>query len=356
MGLPDINIAFKTAAATAIQRGERGVVTLILKDTVPTTNPIVMNSTSDIPTTGLTTANLIQINLAWMGGVNVPKKVIAYVLPTNSTDYSAAQTYLETVKWDYVAVPGIASVDTTAFATWIKTLRDSKDIKVKAVLPNTVADHEGIINFATDDIKVGSTTYDVADYCSRIAGILAGNPLTMSATYQVLTEVTDVPHLTKSEFDTAIDAGKLVLMNDGEKVKIARAVNSLTITTTTKGADFKKIKLVDTMDLMHDDIKKTTSDNYIGKVANSYQNKVLLMAAIKAYYESLENDGLLDVEKNTINIDITAQSTYLQSIGVDINPMTTQQIKEANTSDKVFLASNIKILDAMEDIALNVTL
>lgn len=35
----------------------------------------------------------------------------------------------------------------TDFATWIKQLRSTKDIKVKAVLPHCPADNEGVINF-----------------------------------------------------------------------------------------------------------------------------------------------------------------------------------------------------------------
>ena len=75
----------------------------------------------------------------------------------------------------------------------VKTMRDSKRMKVKAVLPNIAADHEGIINFTTGDIVVGDKTYTAGQYCSRIAGILAGTPLNVSSTYFVLSEVDDVP-------------------------------------------------------------------------------------------------------------------------------------------------------------------
>lgn len=354
MPLPKISIIFKEVASTAIKRGERGIVALILKDDVnPGAN--VLHTLDDIPS-GFSAANQEQIQLAFKGGVNPPRKVLAYVLPTSAADYSAAQTYLEGSVWNYLAVPGISSADATAMATWVIGLRDTKNLKVKAVLPNTAADHEGVINFATDSIEIGGVTYTAAQYCSRIAGILAGNPLSISATFQVLPEVDDVPHLTTSQFDTAIDAGKLVLMNDGEKVKIARAVNSLTTLTSNKGADFQKIKLVDIMDMIYSDIKKTTNDSYIGKIPNTYDNKCLLIMAIRAYYESLEDQQLLDRGKNSVDIDIDAQKLYLQSIGVDTSSMSDQQIREANTRDKIFLAGPIKIVDAIEDFELVVTI
>lgn len=49
----------------------------------------------------------------------------------------------------------------------------------------------------------------------------------------------------------------LSLCGDGEKVKVCRAVNSFVTTTGTKGESFKKIKVVDTMDMIKDDIRLT---------------------------------------------------------------------------------------------------
>lgn len=353
MGLPNIEIIFKSKGATAIKRGERGTVALILKEPtiVPGTNPLVLTDIKDIPI-GLTENNKEQIELAFMGGVKTPKKIIVYFLANDATEYTVAQDYLETVKFDYLAIPDIAESDTTKIATWIKGLRDNKDIKVKVVLPHTSADHEGIINFATDDIKVKDKTYTAAQYCSRIAGILAGNPLTISATYQVLNEVTDVPHLTKEEFDTAIDKGQLLLMHDGEKVKITRAVNSLVTTIADKGESFKKILIVDKCDMWHNDIKRTVEDNYLGKYPNTYDNKILLISAIQAYNDALIQEGLLDSSLpsyNRVFIDLETQKIYLKSIGIDVDVMKEQDIKQANTKDKVFIATNLKWTDAMED-------
>ncbi len=351
MGLPKISIAFRTAGISAIKRGERGIVALILKD--DTNLGMVTVTVEDEIPTNLSQTNTEQIRLALMGTVNPPKKVIAYILPTTA-GYADAMVFLETVKWDYLAIPDIVDSDKYLIATWIKALRDTRGKKVKAVLPEFAPDSEGIINFATNDIKTASKIYSAKNYCSRIAGILAGLPLTISATYQALSEVEDVPHLTESDMNIAIDSGKLILFHDGEKVKIARAVNSLVSTTPDKGEDFKKIKIVDILDLIHTDVKKTSEDNYIGKVANSYDNKCLLISAIKSYFEALEMDGLLEKGKNSVYIDIAVQANYLKSNGIDITGMNSQQIKEANTRDKVFLASNIKAMDAVEDIVLNI--
>lgn len=361
MGEPSINILFKQKGSTAITRGERGIVVLLLKDAVPTTNPIVMSSVSDVPDT-LSDNNKNQIKLAFMGYKKPPLKVIAYIIAEETTDYTEAQHYLETIKWDYFVFPEIADSDVTIFASWIKSLRETVDKRVKAVLPNCTIDFEGVINFTNANNVVGTTTYTAKQYCSRIAGMIAGTPLTISATYAPLPELTDCDHLTKAQRDAAVDAGKLILVNDGEKVKIVRAVNSLITTGDDKGSKFKKIKIVDIMDLMHDDIKKTTSDSYIGKVPNDYDHKILLISAITAYFEQLELEGLLAKGKSSVYIDVDSQRTYLKSVnyttddGKTADQMSEQEVKEADTEDNVFIAAKGIILDSMEDIDFNIAI
>ncbi|MCX8132018.1 MAG: phage tail sheath subtilisin-like domain-containing protein [Clostridia bacterium] len=354
LGLPQVLITFKNKAASAITRGSRGVVAIVLKDDSVASGISVaeVNDVTEIPQS-FSETNKDYVQIALTGGAKAPKKIITVSIPTNSTNYTEALNTLETRKFDYLAVPGITSADASVVASWVKGLRDNKDIKVKAVLPDTAADHEGVINFSTTDVEVGGKKYTTSQFTARIAGLLAGTPLNLSATFWPLPEVTNVPRLTKTQYDEAIAAGKFVLYHDGEKVKVARAVNSLVSTTADKGEDFKKIKMIDIMDLRHDDIKKTVEDSYIGKYPNSYDNKLLLVTAIKGYDEGLENDGLLDPSfKNNTGIDVAAQKNYLMSIGTDTSAMTEQQIKEANTHDKVFLQSNIKILDAIEDFKL----
>lgn len=354
MGLPGINIEFTSTGITAVQRGERGIVLLILEDTA-NLGYKELTSIADIPA-GLTTENQDYINKAFIGGSNPPVKVGIYVYDPLSEVLSDVLSVVETLRFDYLAYPEVADADTSTVANAIKSMYDTKGIKSKAVLPNEPADHESIINFTTDNIEVDGATYTTAEYTARIAGLLAGTPLTISATFHPLSEVDDIPRLTKSEIDTAIDNGEFVLYHDGEKVKVARAVNSLVTTNQDKGAEFKKIKIVDILDLMYRDIRMTAEDNYLGKYANSYDNKILLISAIQGYLETLETDGLLDEGKNNVAIDIQAQTNYLQSTGVDVSTMKEQDIKKANTGDDVFLMANVKPLDAIEDISLRVFL
>lgn len=351
MKLPNINIIFSTQAATAITRSQKGIVALIVRDTAENGGH-VLTSPTQIPK-GLSAENKGHIERAFIGYVNPPRKVIVYVLPTEAAELTTALDYLATQKFDYLAGPPDISI--AEVVTWIKAQREI-GFTPKAVLPDTAADSEAIINFTTSGIKVGDEEFTAAEYCSRIAGILAGTPMTISCTYAPLPEVNDVDRLTKEEMDDAIDKGEFIIFFDGEKVKVGRGINSLQTTTQDKGEAFKKIKIVEAVDMIRTDIKATAEDSYIGKYANSYDNKCLLVSAIKGYFTGLEAAGILEVGSSNVEIDVDAQEIYLQSIGTNTENMTDQEIRQAPTADKVFLKARVKILDAIEDIDLSITI
>ncbi|HHY52657.1 MAG TPA: phage tail sheath protein [Clostridiales bacterium] len=349
MPLPSINIVFKTQGVTAIQRSEKGTVAIILRDAKEQGAHILTNAT-EIPAE-LSVVNRDYVAQAFLGYVNPPRKVMLCVID-ELDDIETALEHFATQQFDYlVGPPDLDAAEAQTIASWVKSERQENHM-VKAVLPNTAADYEGVINFTAEDIKVGESVYTAAGYCARIAGLIAGTPMTISCTYAPLPEVTSVKRLSTSQLDDAIDAGEFVLFHDGEKVKVARAVNSLVTTTQGKGKEYQKIKIVEAMDLIFNDIRKTAQDSYIGKYANSYDNKCLLIMAIKGYLEELERVGILERGYSTVGIDLAAQETYLKQQGTDTSNMTEQQIKQANTGSKVFLTASIRILDAIEDIDL----
>lgn len=354
MGMPSITISFTEIAATAIKRGERGIIAMIVKDEhVPDENPVVCMSNEDVPKT-LTKDNQEQIRLALMGYVNMPRKVITYVLPETAEDYADALNYLKTVKFDYLVVP---SVETDGMATdivsYVKTQRAANKL-IKTILPNTKADSEGVINYTTESAISGEKTYTAAQYCARIAGIIAGTPLSISATYAPLNELSDCTRLTKEEMDAAVDAGEFIIWWDGEKVKTARGVNSLTALTQGKNTQFQKIKIVDAMDMIANDIRMTAEDSYIGKYANTYDNKCLLISAIGNYFDQLVRDDV--IQSYVVGIDINANRSYLKGLGKDVDAMSEDEIKTANTGSLVYLTCKLSILDAIEDIVLPISI
>ncbi len=352
MGLPNINITFYTLAKAAAAHGGKGVLCVLLEDTAAT-GEYVIHSAADIPT-GLSAANRTYLERGLTGNATAPEKILCKVLSSTTEDISDGLRWAELQTFDYLAgPPDIASSDATAVAAWIKDQR-AAGRKSKAVLPDTAADSEGVVNFSASGLKDANGSITAAAYCSRIAGILAGTPFTQSATYVELPELTDAARLSRDEADAAVDAGKFIVWYDGRKFKTGRAVNSLT-TLTGKSAAYQKIKIIEVMDLIREDITLTAEDQFIGKYPNSYDNRCLLISAVKGYLENLAADGILGADP-AVEIDVDANRTWLKSNGADVSAMTEDEVRAANTGSVVNLKASIQILDVIEDIELPILL
>ena len=127
-------------------------------------------------------------------------------------------------------------------------------------------------------------------------------------------------------------------------------MNSLTEFTNEKGQDFSKIKIVEAIDMIRDDIRTTFEDEFVGKVENSYDNKIVFIAAINKYFKDLASRGVLyDQFDNKAEIDVEATREWLSQTK-DVSAWEDEQIKTANTGTNVFVKANIQIQDAIEDL------
>lgn len=357
MGLPEITVYFKEKGIAAIESAKRGIILVMLNDAVQAVTKYTIFDNSDIPET-LSADNKKQLELALIGYKTTPYKILALVFPKTgkTADINAKLKAAEALKFTYLVYPEATTEETTTIATWVKAQRNTKDNKVKAVLFKNAADTEGVVNVTNEYFEVGSTKYTGQQYLTRIAGLICGTPATISCTFAPLPEVTGVEFVDKETLDTRINNGEFVVFDDGEKVKVARGVNSYVTTVQDKGKSFKKIKLVELMDMIHDDIKKTAEDNYLGKYANSYDNRCLLTTAINGYFLELEANSLAEKGKNNCTIDVEATKVYLIKNGrktkEELKSMKDIDIKYENIGDNVFLTAEMSLLDAIETIKL----
>ena len=353
----------------AIKRSARGIVAMILhNETKDEVHNYTIRDVSDIPETGLTDENVDLIKKCLLG---TPLRILVYTLPNTNVDGATktqanALKMLTNIKWNWLCAPTASVQEQQDLASWIKAQRDNKHKTFKAVLSGQAADHEGIVNFCTNDIKVQTdtdssgnpvyTTYTALQYTARIAGILAGLALDRSATYFKLTEVESVE--VYEDIDTLIDKGELLLIDeqDGDGVKIARACNSLTTFTTDKGEEFRKIKIIEGIDLVIDDIRDTFKKYYVGKVINGYNNKMLFISAIMVYFSEIKGNVLDADATNTVDIDTTWQSNYAKLHGDDPATMSVMEIRQYNTGDTLALVGDIRFVDAMENLKIDFTL
>ena len=383
LGMPSVSISFIEAGIEAIERSKRGIVALLLEESQDTIDkvtkgyrnggkevaaeklPLVIYTTDDIPSI-FTDANKDYITKCLMGYKKSPYRVKIYLQALNNANAKNSDKFAESLKtlsterWDYLAIPTIVTEQLESVATWLKTNRENKFKRSKVVLPGYAGDYEGIINFANTTITTAAKTYTGAQYTPRIAGLIAGTPMTISATYAPLSEVIDCDKHSVDENDEKVNRGEFFVWFDGEKFKMSRAMNSLVTTTQGKLEAYQTIKSVDIMDMIYDDIKKTAQDSYIGKYTNDYDNKQLLITAIYGYMRELENGRLLQRDYTKIDIDTEAVKTYQLKHGLytkeQLADMSELELKKLDTKKIVFLTASIKILDAMEDIKLPINI
>ena len=402
LGRPQIIINFKTKSTTAITRSGRGIGVMILNDENASTDKVttyIITDETEIPSSGLSDKSIDLIKKALLG---IPAKLFVYVIPPKTqtvmvaddspagTDTTAVTTYTpvevestikqsdalknaSTLKFNYIAHPTGNMQDQEDLATWVKSQRRLKHRTIKGIVD---ADSYGVINLTTGNIRVINSeytdaliaaegiaeavpdsipqyiTYTATEYTARILGAACGISLDRSLTYYELNEVIDCD--TYDDVDEHIDNGELCLIDegDGNGVKIARGCNSLHTFTTDVGQDFRFIKIIEIIDLITDDIREVFRSDYLGKVLNDYDHKMLFIAAVLVYFEELKGN-LLDSSAtaiNTVDIDEAENKNYAKLKGRDTSEMSIQQIREFNTGTNVFLDGDITPVNAMEDL------
>ena len=108
------------------------------------------------------------------------------------------------------------------------------------------------------------------------------------------------------------------------------------------------------MDLLTYYLRTTIQDEYVGRYANTYDNKCVLVTAIQTFLAELEGQGVLSSGESWAELDTEAQERWMRSQGIETADMTAQEIKEYQTGSWVFVRVGGRFVDAMEDFQLSV--
>lgn len=352
MGLPKVKITFESMGLSAIQRSERGTVLLLIKGTNDNEQgSYKFNSLIDLPEEVAFSEDVAKyIRLAFEAG---PRKMLVEVYG-DKHPLNDVLGKLKLVKFNYYATPNASEEDIKTIQSWHENEVKAKDRTIKFVGFEYGANNETVINWAVPRVVYDGITYTGQEFTALVASQLAALPLDRSFTFFTWPLLTDADLPFADNEDEAVNQGKLFLTFDGDNYKIARGVNSFTEYTANKGEDFSKIKIIEAMHLIKDDIRDTWNNHYVGKILNTYANKQQFIALInRVYFAELKNVILENTDRNKVDIDLEACYRYAVKRGAKVEDMTDQQIKEFNTGANVFLNGRISILDAMEDLYIN---
>ena len=379
MGLPTIEVIFKQLARSAIKRSERGVAAIIIRDDTLRSDAItkkVYRSSMDLISKDYTAENMRIIERCFLVAVN---KVIVISLPTEG-DFKDALKVLAQCKYNYVCTtdPG----EQQPLASYVVDYNETKKGKMKhtvaVVFDATTADSKYVINaknptvteIQTDAKGIKSNVVvPMNEYLPRLCALLANLPMNRSCTSYVLEDLADVADIETDEVSTDewIDKGYFVLIVDDDEVKIAKGVNSLTTFTSTDTEDMSHIIIVESMNLVIEDIATTFKQKYQGKYKNYLSNQKLFIDSVNAYFKELAKEEIMDpdytgndiagTKGNQAFIDVEAQRNAWLSVGKsEAVDWTEEKVRSMAFKTTIFLAATVKILDAIEDLKFVITM
>lgn len=359
-GLPNIDIIFTQKAVTAVQRSERGVLAIIVKDSKQTqgVTRFTYKRLSDIKAADFSEPNLTDIKRAFDVAVN---KVYVFRC-AGATEPVDAVREIEKVKFNYICTND--SNYQQGLATYTKQFNaTSKGHKIVCVVANVeTADSKYIVNVkGTGGTLKSGGNVTANSYVVRIASTLCNLPMNRSLTYYVFSDLAswdDTYINADNTIDSWIDKGFLTLINDDDQVKCGRAVNSLVTFTSTDTEDMSHILIVEAMNMILEDIYDTFKNYYVGKYKNTLSNQRLFISSVNTYFKQLGREEVLDsAYDNHAYIDIESQRLAWTGIGKEEAADWDDHTVETMTfRTNVYLGGNAKISDAMEDLRFEIAL
>lgn len=354
MGLPTISVTFTELAQSLTARAARGRLAIIIQDATDTSfNYKTYARLSEVDEDDYTEANYAVIKRAFLAK---PYQVIVVRVGTSGT-LADATAILEDLTYHWVCTP--VSGFQSSLATYIKSRNTETATRhTKCVVTGvSSADDMHVVNVANTSVTEANedSTTDMAAYISRIAGVLAACPLSGSVTYAELDDLTAVTAV--ADPGTSIDAGNLVLIKDDDAIRIARGVNTLQTIASGMTADMKKIAVVEALDLIREDIILTFKQHYMGVVRNSPDNQALFISDVNEYFKELSDEQILNPEEtNEAWIDVAAMRSAWTNAGSDVSDLTDAEVRNKPYSSYIYVAAQIRVLDAMEDLVMVITL
>jgi hypothetical protein len=357
--LPSIEIVFKQLAATVVGRSERGIAILIIKDDTDNTFGLKEYKTAadvDVDSAKYTATNLQYIRDIFGFALN---KVVIVRIDTIDPITDAFTLIASNYPTGWITIADGLTADFTALSNWIKAQEDLGKTYKAVVYKATTPDSKHVVNFYNANVTFKDTRGEATGekYCPSLIGILASCNILRGSTNFICTNLLSVDEVADNE--AAVGSGQFILINDSGAVRIALGINSMTTTNpSTATEDMKYIDIVEAMDAIRDDIIDVFINQYRGAYKNNYDNQVTLISAINTYFKSLADDDVLDnAYPNKADVDVIAQrAAWIASGKTEAASWSDQEVKNNSFRRTVYLAGDVKILGAMENLVFTVSL
>ena len=163
---------------------------------------------------------------------------------------------------------------------------------------------ENIVNVATKG-KYEGVTYTQAETACYIAALATGKRLKESiCNEQTIFEDVE-PRLNKEEVEIALASGTLVMVKEDDDVIVVDDVNTLKNYNEEQNETWGYIRGIKFMNAVDGDTSIKRKD-FIGKITNGPTGQVVVICALKQYFEILEKEGV--IENFNVEIDQELQA------------------------------------------------
>lgn len=359
ISMPKIDVIFKQLAASLIARSERGIAILIVRD--DTDSSFTHKSYTNLIAAQEDEAKFTQENFTAISDVLTftPYKTYIVRIGTEDTLSDAIDVIEKYIPAGWITIAGGTSEDWTALISWIKSQEMRQSYYKAAVFNASAPDCKHVLNFCNETVTFADSRgqQSGAAYLPSLIAIAAVCNINRGMTNYLCSNLTQVQAV--SDNDTALQTGKFILVNDSDEVRIALGLNSMTTTNgSTATEDMKFIEVVEAMDMIADDIRKTFKTEYLGCYKNTRDNQMLFISSIRGYFKNLANINVLNPDYNNMaDIDVTAQrDAWLASGKSDAEKWDDAKVRSMPFKRDVFLAGDIHILQCMTNLTFNINM
>lgn len=214
-------------------------------------------------------------------------------------DYSKFFASAEVQEYNVMTINSETSEVITLATNFIKRMRDNNGHKVQLVISGLKADHEAIVNVRNGYITqlADGTTVELkaSEAVFWVAGAMAMAGGSRSLTYtKVAGSIDAFPRLTNAETIDGIVSGEFIFTYKRGEAVVEMDINSLTTFTKIKNQDFRKNKVIRTLDEIANDTLKVFEEQFIGRVNNTVDGRELFRSNRISYLSQLNGAGIID--------------------------------------------------------------
>ncbi len=199
------------------------------------------------------------------------------------------QNYLgkiESYSFNILGVVCSDSIINSLYSSFTKRLRDEVGMKFQAVLFNTDADYEGVINVKNEVKDNGESKASLVYWVTGLEASCLVNKSCLNRKYMGEFDI-DV-EFTQTQLIKCVKNGEFTLHKVNDDIRVLMDINSMVSVTTEKGDVFKENQTMRVADQIANDTAVLFATKYLGICPNDKPGRIALWSDIAKHREELQ--------------------------------------------------------------------